>query len=175
MFQALFKRVETSVNSIVARFLGRVTVAVPLVVAAGFGTTALTIKLIELYGAVTACILMALVFVAVGMVAAAITAAPSIEQAESAAQTAAEAAEADTGPDTALEDLFTPEIRALLATAAPVALPGMTRSVLKNLPLLIVLAIAAYLFSIFSTPEASSEPGADPTKSPLFNGNGHTH
>jgi hypothetical protein len=175
MFQALFKRVETSVDGIVDRFLDRVTVAVPLIVAAGFGTTALTIKLIELYGAVTACILMAFVFVALGLVAAAITATPSIEQTESTARTAAETAETETGTDTDLEDLFTPEIRAFLATAAPVALPGVTRSMLKNLPLLIVLAVAAYLFSIFSTPEANSEPVADPTKSPLFNGNDSVH
>jgi hypothetical protein len=46
--------------------------------------------------------------------------------------------------------MLTPELKAVLATAAPVALPAIARSILRNLPLVLLLAIAAYLFSRFA-------------------------
>jgi hypothetical protein len=50
-----------------------------------------------------------------------------------------------------VESMLTPELRAVLATAAPVALPAVARSILRNLPLVLLLGIAAYLFSRFAS------------------------
>ena len=54
LFQGLFKRAERSIDSAIAKFVGRATVAVPLLIAGGFATAALSIKLVEMYGTVSA-------------------------------------------------------------------------------------------------------------------------
>src|SRR5690606_29641685 len=72
MFQGLFKRAERSIDSVVARFVDRALVAVPLLVAAGFATAALTVKLVEVYGHVTAYAMMAALFAVIGAVTMAV-------------------------------------------------------------------------------------------------------
>ncbi len=162
MLQGILQRAERKVDSVVARYMGRATVAVPLVVAGGFATAALTVKLVELYGAVTAYALMAALFAVLSVLTAALVGMGSEGAAEASVQPSSEAS-AEAIED--VESLLTPEVRAVLATAAPIALPAVARSVLRNLPLVLLLAIAAYLFSKFSNVSedlatASAEPAA---------------
>ena len=72
MFQGLFKRAERSIDSVVDRFVSRALIAIPLLVAGGFATAALTVKLVELYGSVTGYELMAVLFTVIGFVTMAI-------------------------------------------------------------------------------------------------------
>lgn len=148
MLQGILQRAERKVDSVVAKYIGRATVAVPLIVAGGFATAALTVKLVELYGAVTAYAMMAALFAVLAVLTAALVGGGVVAE-DVAAPTSAESIEAEQ----AVEDLLTPELRAMLTTAAPVALPVVARSIFRNLPLLLVLAIAAYLFSRFAKPE----------------------
>ena len=53
MFQGLLMRAERSIDQVIAKYMGRAMVAVPLLVATGFATAALTVELVELYGSVT--------------------------------------------------------------------------------------------------------------------------
>lgn len=149
MFQGLFKRAELQIDSVVSKIVGRVLSAVPIVIAAGFATAAATVKLVELYGAVTAYALMAALFAVIGAIAMATLGTekgPATE--EPAAQGAGKAEGSDTGsPD--VTDLFTPEMRSLLTSAAPVALPAVLRGVGKNLPLILILALVAFVISRF--------------------------
>ena len=179
MFQGLLKRAERSLDSVVAKFVGRAMVAVPLLVAAGFATAALAVKLVTLYGHVTAYALMAALFAVIGLITMAIVA---IEQ-RPASETAATESEASAGdtseeatPDVA--DLFGPEVRSVLASAAPVALPGMLRGVGRNLPLILVLAIIAVVIAHFGetsedqaaqgqTKPDDSDPDADTATPPM--------
>jgi Na+-transporting methylmalonyl-CoA/oxaloacetate decarboxylase gamma subunit len=147
MLQGILQRAERKVDSVLARYINRATVAVPLVVAGGFATAALTVKLVELYGSVTAYALMAALFAVLSVVTAAVIGAES-RAATEASQPAASKDVAEAAAD--VENMLTPELKAVLATAAPVALPAIARSILRNLPLVLLLAIAAYLFSRFA-------------------------
>lgn len=164
MFQGLFKRAERSIDSVVAKFVGRAMVAVPLIVAGGFATAALSVKLVMLYGHVTAYALMAALFSVIGLVTMAIV---GIEQRTPAETPAADPATQDgqtpEGPSE-VADMLTPEMRALLASAAPAALPGLLRSVGRNLPIIFILALVAFVISRFS--EASENPASNDGESP---------
>lgn len=162
MFQSLFKRAERSIDEAVARAAIRALVAVPFLIAAGFATAALTVKLVETYGAITGYGLMAALFGVVGLIALAIVglnsrSAPADEPSEpKSAAEGAEPTEDDTSPD--IGDLLTPEVRALLTSAMPVAVPGLLRGVGRNLPLIFVLAVVAFVISQFAErPETEGE------------------
>lgn len=175
MFQGLFKRAERSIDQVVSRIVVRTLAAIPLLLAAGFASAALTAKLVEIYGAITGCALMAALFAVIGLITVAIASinstgapgeAPGAE-AEKVAETAG------SGEDKTLdaEDLLSPELRALLVSAAPVAVPGLLRGVGRNLPLIFVLAVVAFVISQFAEgPDANGEHetatgGHDPTMS----------
>ncbi len=166
MFQGLFKRAENKIDSVLAKYLGRALVAVPLLVAAGFATAALTVKAVEIYGTVTGYAMMAALFAVIGLVTMAIVGIEQRREAEpetaaqaDTASTEAEQAEAGIDP----MDLLTPEVRAMLASTAPMALPGLVRGVGRNLPLILFLALIGFIISRFGESAASAsshEPGA---------------
>jgi Na+-transporting methylmalonyl-CoA/oxaloacetate decarboxylase gamma subunit len=170
MFQGLLKRAERSLDQVIARAIERALVVVPLLVAAGFATAALTVKLVELYGAALAYAVMAALFAVIGLVIMAIvntgTAEPEADASPAAASD--DSAQSDgSADDTA--DVFPPELRSVLASVAPAALPGVLRGVGRNLPLVVILAIVAFVISRFaaSTPPepGSSEEAADEDES----------
>lgn len=164
MFQGLLQRVERSANQVIARALERALVAVPLLVAAGFATAALTVKLVELYGAVTAYGVMAAIFSVIGLVTMAIIGIGANGSDAGATQTDAESEQpfqAEGLIDEAT-DLLTPEVRSVLASVAPMALPGMIRGARRNLPLILMLALAAFVISRFGTTGKEAGPVADP-------------
>lgn len=158
MFQGIFRRAELAVDSVVAKYVGRVTVAVPLIVAAGFATAALTVKLVELYGAVTAYALMAALFAVLGMLTAAFVGIRPVGQEEAPAEAAAGESSESVKE---VENLLTPEVRAVLATAAPMALPAVARVILRNLPLVVLLAIATYIVSRFADTTSAGPLGSE--------------
>ena len=167
MFQGIFHRIERTIDSVVAKYMGRAIVAVPLIIAGGFATAALTVKLVELYGAVTGYALMAALFAVLGVLTAAVLGVPStIEDEEPEAAVSEEAAE-EVARD--VETLLTPELKAVLTTAAPIALPAVARVVLRNLPLVLLLAIAAYVVSRFADTADTADTvasGADAVAAP---------
>lgn len=164
MFQGLFQRAERSIDQAVSRIVARAMVAAPLLVAAGFATAAITVKLVELYGSVVAYGLMAALFAVISLITMAIVGIGS-------STPAAEAQAAEEKPDdgaappneepSSVDDLLTPEIRSVFASAAPIALPGVLRLVGRNLPLLLILAVAAYIISRFGEPSDSPEASAE--------------
>src|SRR5690349_14836441 len=133
MFQGLFKRAESTIDSVVARFVARALVAIPLIVAAGFATAAATIKLVELYGSIVALSLMAAAFAVIGLVALAIVDISARPSGEAVAEEPPASPTSEASGD-AIDpmDLLTPEVRALLASAAPMALPGIARGIGRN-------------------------------------------
>jgi hypothetical protein len=54
-------------------------------------------------------------------------------------------------------DLLTPEIRSFLASAAPMALPGIARGVGRNLPLILILALLGFIISRFGIPGSETQ------------------
>lgn len=166
MFQALFKRAERSIDQAVSKIAMRALAAVPLLIAAGFATAALTVKLVESYGAMTGYALMAVLFTVIGVVGLAIVGVNSRSgAAEEGATEEPEAAADNPGsqeeqtPD--IGDLLTPEVRALMTSAMPVAIPGLLRGVGRNLPLIFVLAVVAFVISQFA--DRADQEGQDNT------------
>jgi Na+-transporting methylmalonyl-CoA/oxaloacetate decarboxylase gamma subunit len=171
MFQGLFRRAERSIDQAVSRIVARAMVVAPLLVAAGFATTAVTVKLVELYGSVVAYGIMAAVFAAISLITMALVgvgnSAPAAEV-KAAEEKLEDSASPQKDESSGVEDLLTPEMRSVFASAAPIALPGMLRLVGRNLPLLLILAVAAFIISRFGDssddPEASAEEKAAETE-----------
>jgi uncharacterized membrane protein YebE (DUF533 family) len=93
VFRTLINDAKSAAVSVVARYAVRASVAVPFLVAAGFGTAALTLMLVDRFGSLTAYAIMAGGFAAIGLVAA--LAVTVKEQEEEVADAAAE--QNDTG------------------------------------------------------------------------------
>jgi len=149
VFQSLVNRAQRSVDSLVSKYVARVVVAVPFVVAMGFGTAAASVKLTAEYGSMTAYTIMAVAFSAIGLVAAAAIALSSSQPATSSearvAQTAESASEqpADTKESDFPIDPAT--VLSVLATVGPALAPSLLRLLARNLPLVTGLAVLAYL------------------------------
>lgn len=71
MFNSLVEQANKAINGTVDKLVGRAAVALPLLIATGFLTTAGMIELIDLYGAVTACLIAAGVFLVIALITAA--------------------------------------------------------------------------------------------------------
>ena len=168
MFQGLLRRAEQSIDQVVAKYVGRATVAIPLIVAAGFATAAVSVKLVESYGPVIAYSIMAAGFAVLSLVTMAIVGTgngtvETLSEPAAAADTADKTEEqADPGLDPS--ELLTPEVKAFLASTAPMALPSIARGVGRNLPLILILALVGYFISRFAgaTTEANAEGTAAP-------------
>lgn len=163
MFQAVIQRAQRAVDSTLAKLLTRAAVAVPLLIAAGFGTAALTVTLTEAYGPALSYTMMAGLFVVLGGITAAVVSAngaPKEEVEEPAPSVVDDVAEV------AAPLLDRETLVALLTTAGPVALPGLLRLAARNLPLLVMAVIVAFFFfgrSITSDkPDAASAAPAPP-------------
>lgn len=72
MFRALINDAKSAVGAVIGKYAIRASVAVPFVVALGFGIAALTLALVERFGAITAYAIMAGGFAAIGLIAAAV-------------------------------------------------------------------------------------------------------
>ena len=70
MFRSLINDAKSAAGAVIGKYVIRASVAVPFVVAAGFGTAATTLVLIDRFGAVIAYCLMAGGFAAIGLLAA---------------------------------------------------------------------------------------------------------
>jgi hypothetical protein len=165
MMQGLINRAQRSIEALVSKYVTRVAVAVPFVVALGFGTTAASVKLGEAYGSTIGYAIMAAIYAGVGLVAVAAIAANSPPQptASEAVQSAPESNKADQAAE-ARGMPMTPElIMAALATAGPAAVPAIMRLLVKNLPLLLAVVALAYL--LFSERRAPEDTG-DTIQSP---------
>ena len=68
MFQEIANRAQRAIDTLVSKYVTRLAVAVPFVVALGFGTAAASVKLTEMYGSMLANALLAGVFATFGLV-----------------------------------------------------------------------------------------------------------
>lgn len=159
LFKWFFKRAERSFDSAVDRLLGRLAVAVLLLIAGGFATTALSIKLIEMYGTIAACTIMAVVFATISLIAMAVN-----------GRAHASSAETDLGTDTGEHadqqgdngsPALPPEVMSILASVAPAAAPGIARSVARNLPLILMLALIGFVISRFAEISDENDDAAE--------------
>lgn len=170
MFQAIIARAKDAVGDVVAHAAVRALLAVPFVIAGGFGIAGLYLRLTREYGAESASLLMAFLFLVIGSVALAILSLRKHYDAPEAAEESA--AESESGASTAEASSFVPSftpaekdlLLAGLTTAAPIAFPQLVRILLRNLPLLAVIAAAVFVLTRSST--GAQSQGVEPMPAP---------
>jgi hypothetical protein len=165
VFQEIVNRAQRSVDSLVSKYVTRMIVAIPFLIAVGFATAAATTKLANAYGTEIAYLTLAAGFAIVGLLAAASIAVakegnPSDQAAsEESASIAASATQSDSDTLPGNLELLLP----LLGTVGPIALPMAARVLFKNLPVILAAAVLIYLlFSDRAQHTGSVEPSAVP-------------
>ena len=146
MFQMMFRRAQAAVETTIEHTIIRIFTALPFLIAIGFVTCALAYRLTAEFGPEIGNLMMAALFVVVGLLGLAMSTVvktPTPIGAPAAIAAPVEAAlpeqPADlTGADKEL-------ITAALGTIAPLATPYVMRQVMKNLPLLAVVSAALFV------------------------------
>jgi hypothetical protein len=167
VFRAAINDAKAAVGDLIAKYAVRASVAVPFVLAFGFGTAALTLVLVERFGSIVAYALMAAGFAAVGLVAAALVAVKEQEE-ESAQALAEEQDTADVATDAAAQAAVQLPL-AFLGTlfsspAGPGAAVSGARMIGRHLPLVVLLALIAILF--WPTEQSEGTEAADEREQP---------
>ena len=149
MFARLFRRAEATVDNAIGDLFNRLIVAVLFLIALGFATASLAITLNNAYGPELGNLLVAGIFCVLGIIAALILRSRTNSKAkaiESAAdETLKTEAESEIGPAGSIFDDET--VMAVVSSAAPVIVPAMIRTGLKNWPLLLSIAAGLYVMS----------------------------
>jgi hypothetical protein len=152
MFNAVFKKAQQSVDNALSEIASKSVVAIPFVLAAGFGIAALTVRLHNTYSAETANLILASGFAGLGILVAMIEA---VRQRNRRRAAAANGSQAEKSPEpaeaTPVQSLFGDADReivmAALSSAAPLAIPYVMRSTFKNLPLVALVAAVGFVLS----------------------------
>jgi hypothetical protein len=151
MFGMLFRRAQATLDRTIEGMVNRAIVVIPFLIAGGFGTAALAIRLNRDYGPETGSLILGGAFAALGLVAALAVRArsESLVEGEGPLDTAAapelEAESAADAPDLAKADREL--LLAALTSAAPIAVPALVRTVGRNLPLIAALAATAFIIA----------------------------
>jgi hypothetical protein len=167
VFRTLINDAKSAAGAVIGRYAIRASVAVPFVVAAGFATTAITVMLMDRFGAVAAYSLMAGGFATIGLLATALVSFK--EQEEELADTEAEKSDtADVLSDAATQaatQLPLAVLGTLMTTPfGPSAAASGARLLARNFPLVLLLVLIGFLF--WPTPRTSEGESdhAGPTK-----------
>ena len=149
MFRALINDAKAAATSVVAKYLARASVAMPFLIAAGFAIAAITHMLIQRFGAVLGCWLLAAGFTLIGVVATLLVKVKEHE--EEVAEQQAEAADtADVANEAAAQALMQAPLAlvgGLLSTPlGPKSVANGAKLILRNLPLVVLLGLIALLF-----------------------------
>jgi len=166
VFRALINDAKSAAGAVIGKYVIRASVAVPFVIAVGFGIAALTLFLVERFGAIVGYAIMAGAFAAIGLIAAAVV---SVREQEEAVADA-EAEKHDTAAvasDAAAQVAAQAPLALLSALLTTPLVPGAAMGGLKmlgrNLPLVVLLGLMVLLFWPTSDEEAvGSETSAEP-------------
>ena len=149
MFRGLINDAKAAAGSLVGKYLMRVSVAVPFIVAIGFGIAATTVFLVDKLGSLYAYLTIGGAFTLIGLMAALVVSVK--EQEEEAAETKVQATDtASVATDAAAQAAVQAPL-ALLGTlfatpAGPAMLAGGTKALARNIPLVVLLALIGMLF-----------------------------
>jgi len=149
MFESVLIDVRRAASGLVVSYLGRAVVAIPFILAAGFGIAALTLMLIEHYGAQMAYWLLAGGFMLIGIVGAIIVNAKEQEAEQPIIDDQQKRDESNSGPLAMAESAIVPAAAALIPLlTSPLGVGGtmkVGRWALRNIPLLLLAALLAIL------------------------------
>lgn len=149
MFRGLINDAKSAVGAVIGKYVARASVAVPFLIAAGFAIAALTLVLVERFGAIRAYLILAAGFAVLGLVATLF-----VKVREEAEENAEAEAERNDTPSVAAEAATQAAVQAPLALLGalfstplgPSASLGMVRAAGRNLPLIALLGLIVLLF-----------------------------
>ena len=148
MFRGLINDAKAAAGSLVGKYLMRVSVAVPFIVAIGFGIAATMVFLVDKLGSLYAYLTIGGAFTLIGLMAALVVSVK--EQEEEAAETKVEATDTASVATDAVSQAAVQAPLALLGTlfapAGPAMLAGGTKALARNIPLVVLLALIGMLF-----------------------------
>jgi hypothetical protein len=148
MLANLFKRAEASVDNAIGDLGNRVVIAIPFLIAMGFAASSLSIALNNAYGAEIGNLLVAGTFCGFGLLVAVVVklrSRPTVTDATTPADAPNQEAESKLGASQSILDDET--LMAVVSSAAPIVLPALIRTGLKNWQLLFAIAAGLYVFS----------------------------
>lgn len=173
MFRKLIDDAKSAAGAVVGKYAVRASVALPFIIAAGFGTAALTLVLVERFGTITAYGIMAAGFALVGLIAVAVVSFKEHE--EAVADAAAEESDtAEVATDAAAQAAVQMPL-ALLGTLlttplGPGTAVGGAKMIARNLPLVLFLALVALLFWPARAEESATDAADEENAAPTGNG-----
>ncbi len=165
MFQAIISRAQTAIDDTLALVASRALMAVPFIVAVAFGVAALYLRLAREYGAETASLVMAALWLLVGLLVAAVLAMRAAEPSDSAGEelrAETPATDAATSSNASFSNTERDLLLAGLTSAAPIALPQLLRMIMRNLPLIAAIAVAIFVMTRPSATNEEQENAAAP-------------
>jgi vacuolar-type H+-ATPase subunit I/STV1 len=165
-FGSIFRKAQATVDNAIAQLVWGLLIAVPLLVALGYATAAVSTVLHRLYEPEIADLIVAGSYAAIAAVmgliyvvrkpGAAAEAAPTAD--EQSAEATEEAAEAPFRS-------FSPAEREMLLsglmTAAPLAIRPLLAALFRNLPIVLAIAVAGFILTRAASSEADMQPAAE--------------
>lgn len=167
MFQSLFRRAEVAIEQSIGQLMVRVLTAVPFVIAAAYGTSALSLRLDRAFDPETSRLIMSGLFLGVGLLAALVVAirsprGPVAASGQTGDETGgASASASQQEAPNSISDADRDLIFAALTSAAPIAVPHLARLLLRNLPLLLAIAGAIFVMTRASPQQQASAAPAE--------------
>jgi hypothetical protein len=159
----LISDAKAAAGAVIVKYVARASVAVPFLVAVGFAVAGITVMLVDRFGPQTAYWIMAGAFTAIGLVAA--LAVTVKEQEEETADAAAQAADTqNVAAEVALQAPLAALSGLLASPAGPTSALGIARLLGRNLPLVLLLVLAAFLLwpqQAAEGAQAGESPGGD--------------
>jgi hypothetical protein len=155
MFAALFKRAEQSVDSAIGDLGNRIIITIPFLIALGFAAASLSFYVNRLFGPELGNLIVAGAFCVLGFVIALVVKIRRRQINGNESTSAEETPQTEEQPAaTGTPSIFDDEaVMSVVSSAAPIVIPAMIRTGLKNWPILLAAAGGLY---VASRPEPSA-------------------
>jgi hypothetical protein len=167
MFRGLINDAKSAAGSVIGKYLARASVAVPFLVAFGFATAAVSLMLVERFGAITGYWMVAGGFTAIGLIATLLVTVKEQEE-EMAEKKAEQADTAGVAGEAAVQAAAQAPLALLGALFAspmgPSTLASGAKLVARNIPLIVLAALIAMLFWPQGEDDAAQEAAVDAGK-----------
>lgn len=156
MITQLFAKAEASVDNAIGDFFGRLLIAMSFIVAVGFAAASLSSIVNRVYGSEIGNLILAAGFVVLGCAIAVVVKMRNHSLPHSAAS--AEQAVPVSEPET--KSMFDDEaLMAVVTSAAPIVLPSLLRTAMKNWHILLAAAAGLYVVS-----QTAAAPAVQPAE-----------
>lgn len=163
MFAALINRAQATVDNAIGQALNRALIAIPFILAGAFATAALAFRLVREFGPETANLMLACLFLVVGLICAAVfraRPAPMTATSEEPVPAALSSGEDQQSAGAPLDSPDRELLMAAVTSAAPIAIPALLRAIIRNLPLVLAVLSAIFVLTRQDAEPEKAEPAA---------------